>query len=61
MLLQDFLSVYVDATNAPWHARAPTGCGLAHGLRRRAVGRNFQLPPKKADGPTTSATTTPGS
>ncbi|KAF2833226.1 hypothetical protein CC86DRAFT_310940 [Ophiobolus disseminans] len=59
ILLQDFLST--DATNAPWNGRVPARKGLAHGFRIRAVGRNFQLPPKKADAPTTSATTPPGS
>ncbi|KAF2632227.1 hypothetical protein BU25DRAFT_358982 [Macroventuria anomochaeta] len=58
-LLQDFLSA--DATNAPWNARGPSRRDLAHGFRIRAVGRDYVLPPKKADAPTTSETTPPGS
>ncbi|KAH8731169.1 Gryzun, putative trafficking through golgi-domain-containing protein [Phaeosphaeriaceae sp. PMI808] len=55
-LLEDFLSA--DSTNAPWNGRTTGRKGLVHGFRIRAVGR---LPPKKADAPTTSDTTPPGS
>ncbi|KAH7085723.1 Gryzun, putative trafficking through golgi-domain-containing protein [Paraphoma chrysanthemicola] len=58
-LLQDFLSA--DTSNAPWNGRSTGRKGLASGFRIRAIGRNFQLPPKKADAPTTSATTPPSS
>ncbi|CAO2650601.1 Nn.00g018930.m01.CDS01 [Neocucurbitaria sp. VM-36] len=58
-LLHEFLSA--DGTNAPWNGRGVGQKGSTHGFRIRAVGRNFQLPPKKADAPTTSETTPPGS
>ncbi|UPX10950.1 uncharacterized protein EKO05_0001582 [Ascochyta rabiei] len=58
-LLQGFLSA--DGTNAPWNARNSTRKDLAHAFRIRSVGRDYVLPPKKADAPTTSETTPPGS
>ncbi|KAF1930854.1 uncharacterized protein M421DRAFT_361162 [Didymella exigua CBS 183.55] len=58
-LLHEFLSA--DGTNAPWNARGASGRDLAHSFRIRAVGRDFVLPPKKADAPTTSETTPPSS
>ncbi|KAJ4341846.1 hypothetical protein N0V87_001511 [Didymella glomerata] len=58
-LLQDFLSA--DGTNAPWNARAASRRDLGHGFRIRAVGRDYTLPPKKADTPSTSETTPSGS
>ncbi|KAF2856219.1 hypothetical protein T440DRAFT_463559 [Plenodomus tracheiphilus IPT5] len=58
-LLQEFLSA--DGTKAPWNGRSFSRRGLTHGFRIRAVGRHYQLPAKKADAPTTSATTPPGS
>lgn len=58
-LLDEFLSA--DGTNAPWNGRNFNRRGLTHGFRIRAVGRHYQLPAKKADAPTTSATTPPGS
>ncbi|RYN84699.1 hypothetical protein AA0117_g45 [Alternaria alternata] len=58
-LLQEFLSA--DGTSAPWNARDFSRRGITHGFRIRSVGRNFQLPPKKADAPSNSETTPPGS
>ncbi|KAF1840997.1 uncharacterized protein K460DRAFT_347520 [Cucurbitaria berberidis CBS 394.84] len=58
-LLREFLSA--DGTNAPWNGRASGQKGITHGLRIRAVGRNFQLPPRKADAPTASTTSPIGS
>ncbi|KAF2131485.1 hypothetical protein P153DRAFT_286498 [Dothidotthia symphoricarpi CBS 119687] len=58
-LLHEFQSA--DSTSAPWNGRASSRRDIAHGFRIRAVGRDFQLPPKKADVPTASATTPPGS
>lgn len=58
-LLDEFLSA--DGTNAPWNGRSFHRSGLTHGFRFRAVGRQYQLPAKKADAPTTWATTPPGS
>ncbi|KAH7388745.1 Gryzun, putative trafficking through golgi-domain-containing protein [Pyrenochaeta sp. MPI-SDFR-AT-0127] len=58
-LLQEFLTA--DGSSAPWNSRGFSRRGITHGFRIRAVGRNFLLPPKKADAPTTSATTPPGS
>ncbi|KAI8936494.1 hypothetical protein NX059_006899 [Plenodomus lindquistii] len=58
-LLQEFLSA--DGTHAPWNGRSFSRRGLTHGFRIRAVGRHYQLPAKKADAPTASATTPPGS
>ncbi|KAF1837570.1 hypothetical protein BDW02DRAFT_565864 [Decorospora gaudefroyi] len=55
-LLDEFLSA--DGTNAPWNGRAATQRGITHGFRIRSVGRNYTLPPKKADAPTPSDTTT---
>ncbi|RAR08533.1 Gryzun trafficking through golgi-like protein [Stemphylium lycopersici] len=55
-LLQEFLSA--DGTHAPWNARGLGRRGITHGFRIRS---NFQLPPQKADAPTNSETTPPGS
>ncbi|KAF2704509.1 hypothetical protein K504DRAFT_389801 [Pleomassaria siparia CBS 279.74] len=58
-LLQEFLSA--DGSDAPWSGRGLNRRGNMPGFRIRTVGREFQLPPKKADAPTTSVTTPPGS
>ncbi|KAF1941787.1 hypothetical protein EJ02DRAFT_490863 [Clathrospora elynae] len=58
-LLHEFFTA--DGTNAPWNGRGFPRRGITHGFRIRAVGRNYQLPPKKADAPTTSETTPPSS
>ncbi|KAJ8116226.1 hypothetical protein OPT61_g2302 [Boeremia exigua] len=58
-LLNDFLSA--DGSNAPWNARGSSRKDLAHGFKIRAVGRDYVLPPKKADAPSNSDGTPPGS
>ncbi|EMD61647.1 hypothetical protein COCSADRAFT_148604 [Bipolaris sorokiniana ND90Pr] len=58
-LLAEFLRA--DATNAPWNSRGLGRRGITYSFRIRSVGRNFQLPPHKADAPSHSETTPPGS
>ncbi|KAF2869808.1 Gryzun, putative trafficking through golgi-domain-containing protein [Massariosphaeria phaeospora] len=58
-LLHEFWSA--DGTTAPWNGRGFSRRGNILGFRIRTVGREFQLPPKKADAPPTSETTPPGS
>ncbi|KAL5373402.1 hypothetical protein DPSP01_012760 [Paraphaeosphaeria sporulosa] len=58
-LLDEFLSY--DNTHTPWEAHGLDRRDTLAKFRMRAVGRNFQLPPKKADAPTTSETSPPGS
>ncbi|PSN72718.1 hypothetical protein BS50DRAFT_616268 [Corynespora cassiicola Philippines] len=48
-LLQEFLKA--DGTNAPWNGRMQNRRGNLLGFRIRTVGRDFILPPKKADAP----------
>ncbi|KAF1994592.1 hypothetical protein P154DRAFT_526937 [Amniculicola lignicola CBS 123094] len=58
-LLGEFLSA--DGRDAPWNARGANRRGTTIGYRIRAVGREFKLPPRKADPPTESGISPPGS
>ncbi|ORY13458.1 Gryzun, putative trafficking through golgi-domain-containing protein [Clohesyomyces aquaticus] len=58
-LLSEFLNA--DGSDAPWNGRATTRRGNLIAFRLRAVGRHFQLPPRKADPPTNSGISPPGS
>ncbi|KAF2266850.1 hypothetical protein CC78DRAFT_614666 [Lojkania enalia] len=58
-LLQEFLGA--DGSDAPWNARGALRKGSLMGFRLRAVGRDFQLPPRKADPPSSSGISPPGS
>ncbi|KAF2731171.1 hypothetical protein EJ04DRAFT_579327 [Polyplosphaeria fusca] len=57
-LLQEFLSA--EGGDAPWNARGVQR-GNRASFRFRAVGRDFQFPPKKADPPTSSGISPPSS
>ncbi|OCK78926.1 hypothetical protein K432DRAFT_355870 [Lepidopterella palustris CBS 459.81] len=58
-LLQEFLST--DGRDAPWNARQSNRKGSLIGYRLRAIGRDFTLPPRKADSPQMSAELSPPS
>ncbi|KAF2274519.1 uncharacterized protein EI97DRAFT_435057 [Westerdykella ornata] len=58
-LLQQFLDA--DGSHAPWNGRNLDRRANLIGFRVRAVGREFKLPPRKADAPSQSSTTPPSS
>ncbi|KAF2745211.1 hypothetical protein M011DRAFT_488435 [Sporormia fimetaria CBS 119925] len=58
-LLQEFRRA--DGSDAPWNGRASNRRGSSLDFRIRAVGREFKLPPRKADPPAQSSTTPPSS
>ncbi|KAF2120977.1 Gryzun, putative trafficking through golgi-domain-containing protein [Lophiotrema nucula] len=58
-LLREFLSL--DGSGAPWNARGGAGRANLLGFRFRAVGRRFQLPPRKADPPASTGISPPSS
>ncbi|KAF2018839.1 hypothetical protein BU24DRAFT_364136 [Aaosphaeria arxii CBS 175.79] len=56
-LLQEFLKA--DSSNAPWNNRRGQRADGLLGYKIRTVGRDFKLPPKKADSPSSSGSSPP--